>query len=388
MKSLSSARERAPKVFGILVAASLLSELLSCFAAFAQAEAPPSAPTSPAASTPQATAPRPSAQSLKAWREIMSRTPRPKKGCFKSSYPSTEWQEIPCTTAPRRPYPAARGPRPAIVGNGNDFSAQVVGRISSATGSFDSVTGVTIGGDPTFSLQLNTQFFNTSICDGAKDPSKCQGWQQFIYSSGSNVAFMQYWLIDFGNSCPSGWDSFESDCFKNSDAVIVPHVTIADIFDLSLTGSTAGGTDTVAMLFGTGLFTATGQDSVLNLEQSWQAAEFNIFGDCCLAQFNFNQGSRITIRIDVNDGTTNRPICARHGFTGETNNLTLVSPCCAFGGTSPAIMFTESNGPSAMFVCQVAANIAAVKYVLDQFEHRRRVGALAPIIEYVIRALP
>jgi len=61
--------------------------------------------------------------------------------------------------------------------------------ISSAVGSFDSVTPATVtetgpwGGSPNsanaFTIQINTQFFPTSVCAG--HPS-CQGWQQFIYS--------------------------------------------------------------------------------------------------------------------------------------------------------------------------------------------------------------
>jgi hypothetical protein len=83
--------------------------------------------------------------------------------------------------------------------------------------------GVTGGifSSPVFSLQLNPQPFSTSVSNGAKDPSVCQGWQQFLNSSESGipmfpdsafpqfdfgVAFMQYWLLGFGNPCPSGWD--------------------------------------------------------------------------------------------------------------------------------------------------------------------------------------
>src|SRR5258707_5448502 len=94
---------------------------------------------------PPTATPPPSAKTLHDWRKGMARVPAPKKGCFTSSYPSTEWQEVPCTTAPARPYPPARGGgRPDQIGNGHDVSAQVTtGHISEAIGSFDSVTGVT-----------------------------------------------------------------------------------------------------------------------------------------------------------------------------------------------------------------------------------------------------
>jgi hypothetical protein len=53
----------------------------------------------------------------------MAKIPLPKNGCFTSSFPSTEWQEVPCTTAPTTPYLPARGTRSANVGNGTDVSA-------------------------------------------------------------------------------------------------------------------------------------------------------------------------------------------------------------------------------------------------------------------------
>jgi hypothetical protein len=56
----------------------------------------PSPGPSPAVTQP------PSAKALDDWRRGMARVPLPKKGCFTSSYPGTQWQEVPCTTAPAR----------------------------------------------------------------------------------------------------------------------------------------------------------------------------------------------------------------------------------------------------------------------------------------------
>ena len=42
-------------------------------------------------------------QKFDAWRRSMERVPFPKKGCFKASYPGTEWREVTCTAAPTRP---------------------------------------------------------------------------------------------------------------------------------------------------------------------------------------------------------------------------------------------------------------------------------------------
>src|SRR6266568_2762496 len=56
--------------------------------------------------------------------------------------------------------------------------------IASATGSFDvvNVTSETNLGSPdTYSLQLNSEYFDTPACAGAANPANCKGWQQFIY---------------------------------------------------------------------------------------------------------------------------------------------------------------------------------------------------------------
>jgi hypothetical protein len=265
------------------------------------------------------------------------------------------------------------------VGNDVDWIARATSTVSAAVGSFDSVTGVTMeseldaNGVPiansanSFSLQLNTNFFTTSACscDGAADPSACQqwrqaslfricdGWQQFVFSN-SGVAFIQYWLLSFGPNCPTtgggatGWlqtPIAPNDCFANSMVVLVPAQTIANLAQVRLTGQVnSGGTDTVIMSTGGSDLNAAGHDSVLNLAQAWNAAEFNIFGDCCFHEATFNDGSTLVVRISVNDGSTTAPSCGAGGFTGETNNLNLVgTPAVVPQETLPAIVFTESN---------------------------------------------
>jgi hypothetical protein len=50
-------------------------------------------------------APRPARiENRKEWDEYMLKHPAPKKGCFKSAYPSTEWKEVPCGPAPTKRY--------------------------------------------------------------------------------------------------------------------------------------------------------------------------------------------------------------------------------------------------------------------------------------------
>jgi hypothetical protein len=380
MKSCRSARQRATldRVRGIMTVATLIG-LLSPFAVYGQAASPqptqpvPSLqPTQPVPSL-QPTQPVPSLQptqppSRETWRALMSRVPLPKMGCFKSSYPSFTWQEVPCTTPPPRPYPPARGPRPQTVGNGNNFVANTAGSISSATGSFDSITGMQTetdseSGDNVFSLQLNSNLFLTSSCSGAANPMECSGWQQFVFANSGPAwfpfpggAFIQYWLLNWrhslgafevGPACPTNWTSYENHCYRNSDrAVRVPHQAISALHDLSLTGQVTGGPhapDTVTLSTGSDLYVAAEYDSVLNLATSWKAAEFNVFGNCCLNSANFNDGSTIVVRTSVIDGTGNPPAGTNEGFTGETNNLTLDGTFSSVGGTSPAIVFSEGR---------------------------------------------
>src|SRR6185436_12246205 len=96
------------------------------------------------------------------WQKEMDKVPLPKKGCFTAEYPTLEWKEVACVTPPNYPYPPKRettsasvrggvyGPAtggpfggPQTVGNGLDYSAEVGGLMTSATGSFASVSGVT-----------------------------------------------------------------------------------------------------------------------------------------------------------------------------------------------------------------------------------------------------
>lgn len=320
-------------------------------------------PTSPA---PQANQP-PSAETLKNWRGGMAQTPPAKNGCFTSTYPSTQWQEVPCTTGPALPYPPARGPRPGVVGNGNDVSASVSGHISTAIGSFDSVTGVTsetgsgTGQTNDFSLQLNANFFTSSACSGAANPSQCLGWQQFVYSNyETNSAFMQYWLINYAAACPSGWFSYQSDCYTNSAAISVPQQIATNLANLSLIGQAiAGGKDAIIFSTGTTLYAVLNNDSMVSLSQGWQEAEWNIVGDCCGYQANFNSGSTIVVRTAVDSGTPSAPSCDGQGFTGETNNLSFANSPNAKRGTSPAVVFTESSSGSAPSACASATTDAS-----------------------------
>jgi len=297
-------------------------------------------------------------QQRETWRKSIVKKPRPKKGCFTATFPETEWREVACGTAPNRPYGPRNGVRPQVVGNGSDFSGQVTANTTTAEGSFDSVAGVTgenDGGNANvFSLQLNTNTFTTSACNASPVPASCRGWEQFIYSN-SGAAFIQYWMLNFGpggTACPAGWNSFsftgqtEVFCFTNSaHAAAVPVQTIASLGQMKLDGLVG---DSVSLTIGATVFSATGDDHFPDLTNGWRLSEFNVFGDFNGTQAAFNNGSTIVVRTAMDSGTPAvPPTCSQQGFTGETNNLTLVSaPTMAPDVVLPSIIFTESNAPN------------------------------------------
>ncbi len=154
------------------------------------------------------------------WQAEIGQVPALGSGCFHASFPALAWQAVRCSTAAAMPLAPAVTPShnaaSETVGNGHDYTAVVSGTISSATGTFTNVSskisekGESDGTGPKkpndFSLQLNTQFFSGSpACARASNPSNCLAWQQFVYTTDSNIVFMQYWLIDYYNRCPSGW---------------------------------------------------------------------------------------------------------------------------------------------------------------------------------------
>lgn len=346
VKSFSRAQKKTQRVLGVLAVVSILSGLAAC--------------------TQQVTTTEPD------WRTKMSNVPLPKKGCFKAAYPTVEWREVICITPPNQPYPPARGrPGAFAVGNGNDYAAEVTGLMNSATGSFPTVTGVTsetgnAGGVPpavanTYSLQLNTKPFTSSVCTGHP---LCKGWQQFIFSNAGS-AFIQYWLLQFNATCPAGWNTYpfpgttDIYCWENGpNAVAVATQAITNLASLSLTGNAnAGGTDSVIMTTAGGNLSAANQDSILGLASAWQGVEFILVGDCCNSQALFNANSTVVVKTTVHNGTTNAPSCVVEGFTGETNNLTLVGAPALATGASPAIETQQTNIAGTAASCAAAAGI-------------------------------
>jgi hypothetical protein len=300
------------------------------------------------------------------WRDVMSNMETPSTGCFRAEYPGVAWEQVPCRTLSPHPH-AHTVPRtlldggPATIGNGNDFVLAASGLITKTIGSFPTVTGVSeessvgipsfggggILGAGEYMLQINTNNTGkTSACSGGN--SDCTVWQQFIYATdyetkGSAAVFIQYWLLGYGASCPSGYTVSSGSCYKNSSYVSAPNVAITSLASLKLTGAVVpGGNDTITFTDGTVAYSVSAADGVLQIGTVWNESEFNVVGDADGSQAVMNQGTAITVNVAATYGSTSAPGCpSTVGTTGETNNLTL-GTCVASGGTMPSIQFTET----------------------------------------------
>jgi hypothetical protein len=309
---------------------------------------------------------------VRAWSRSLIRVPLPSAGCFKASYPAIGWSRVACAkAAPPPPIPPPSGNvTPAVIGDGRDLALSVSPQIiSTAIGSFPDVSGVkhvrTVGvrafgkgcvcGNDAYTLQLNSNTYLTNDC--GRNP-QCTGWEQFVYASPTNTSvktaevFIQDWRIRTTSTslkCPpkhSGWAANGGDCYYSSPGIEVPAIPISELDEMSLSGSAASSGDSAFLTVGT---TAYGmknvQGDLMDLDRNWTGAEFNIVGDCCGSRASFNAGSKITVSIEADDGSTAAPACLTNkGTTAETNSLSFVAaPSNAPEQQYPSILFTEAG---------------------------------------------
>ncbi len=308
----------------------------------------------------------------KGWQATIAHLSLPSAGCFTASYPSLEWHATRCKVAPHVLFePAmgtlsgpAKGSTPNAVGDDNDYSARVAGQITQATGSFADVSSnITEKGQyghsgpqyaNTFSLQLNTQFFATPTCSGASDPSSCRGWQQFVYDSHSNTVYMQYWLLNYGATCPSKWASPSSsspDCVRNSKALTLPGGTIAasELASVRLSGIAVStgvepGYDAAELSHGSQAIGISNSDSVLDLAGRWNTTEFGVFGDGGGGEANFGANTTLEAQTTLLSNSRSAPTCVLGGTTVETNNLDLTSTPAIGTVGLPTMASKQTNG--------------------------------------------
>ena len=203
-----SPRRRATTFLVISVATGVVLGLLSSIA--------------PAASATANTKPE-IARTQAAWTQSLLRLPRPKTGCYTSSFPRVEWKPVTCGVPPRHPAIPLHGhSKPFTVGNGgsNDFAGRPTPTIVAVEGTFPSPSpGLTESGPiansgpaiaDTYTLQVNTNNFTSAACAGSPNPN-CKGWEQFVYENNPSVhwVYVQYWLIMCNANCPAGgWTQF------------------------------------------------------------------------------------------------------------------------------------------------------------------------------------
>jgi hypothetical protein len=301
------------------------------------------------------------------WQAAIAQVPSPGSGCYNAAYPKLQWHAVKCVTARNWHF------APSTVGNGVDYSAQVSGTISQATGIFRSVssyvseqgqvnaTGSKIAN--AFSLQLNTEFFSGSpACSGSSDPADCVAWQQFVYAydgcgTGVNCIFMQYWLIDYNATCPTGWFTYSTDCYTNSNAAGVSTVTAKDLASINFYGKAVnGGKDSVSLSIGSGAATrVTGLDSVVDLAPNWNTTEWGVFGDAGGGEAYFGDDNTLSARTTLEGTSSAAPTCVEEGFTGETNNLTLASTPALSSKPLPMMASKQTDGSPGTASCAVTS---------------------------------
>jgi hypothetical protein len=308
------------------------------------------------------------------WRHTIAEAARPTRGCFRTAFPDTQWHPVPCDYSRRKlrlPNGGSGVRLETVGGTSGDMTAQVPGGITQALGSFDSVstTGASdsLAGAGKYSLQINTEFFDTSVCSGSGAGSVCKGWEQFVFDEDGSSS-MQYWLIDYGPpayTCPAphgascdgiyvytdGWCEFalygRTYCATNSPVHSTSAAAPTALATVKVQGKAAvgaGSTDSLVASVGGAAVTVDGGNFFPDLATKWHEAEFNVFGAGNSSKVNFDANSTLVVRVGVDSGVNVGPGCDFHSFTAETNNLSIIDTTFTpLHNGHPSLVFTESN---------------------------------------------
>lgn len=197
--------------------------------------------------------------------------------------------------------PADCTPTLSCVGDLVDYAAMTQsGDLTSVKGSFDSITSNATemgqNGQNIFSLQLNTNFFTTILCKGhSYGIYPCMAWVQFSYRSDPtfNSVYIQYWLENYGSSCPQGWNEAYPGCFINSPDPMTGEanskppkpLTVSELDHVTLTGEILSCGLKAILTFPatqgsqrTTVSTNCEPDMTQSLNGQWNQAEWGIFG--------------------------------------------------------------------------------------------------------------
>lgn len=319
---------------------------------------------------------------MDSWHSSLAQNRLPGAGCFKATYPSTQWQRIACAIPPHLLYPVPPSRRRALtpenVGDGHDYSVDTTPNlISTAVGAFPKVKGVKsvtsmgccgVQGLNSYTLQLNSYFFPTSACGNLQN---CEGWEQFVFENppGSSVAqlFIQDWLVatvGSFSSCPpgKGWENVGIGCVQNSPfSVPIPNVSVKELGKLIETGVASASGDSIYLAVGDTEYGMQNvqSDGITDLSAHWQGAEFNIIGNASDDIADFNAGSKITVSLQADTGKKKKPTCPPNtGTTGESNNLFFVdAPKRPAKLQYPSIEFTMSSSSTGKASCDAVRAI-------------------------------
>ncbi len=285
-------------------------------------------------------------------------------------------------------------PGTQTVGDGTDYIAQVAGSMSSATGTFPVFSCTSSPGcQPTetgsfghsgpggpqtpniFSLQLNTNFgITTSLCPTTS--TGCGGVLQFIYSAQDNSINVQPALAGFGSgTCPTGFGNQAGNCYETGlpAAPLPTTLTVADLSNVSFTGSVLAGADTV-VLTDAGTATAVADVSPLDAVGQWTQAEFGVLGDAGGSQALFSPDTTIVAQTSPDTGTDAAPTCVNGEITLETNNLNQVDTPTSLAGSSPAILSEQSNSLTTPGSCVTAPQPATTSTSVTSSPNPSTVG--------------
>jgi hypothetical protein len=168
---------------------------------------------------------------------------------------------------------------------------------------------------------------------------------------------MQYWLINYDATCPTGWATYSTDCYTNSNAVTVSTVTAKDLASINFYGSAVnGGNDDVSLTIGSGTATLVGgRDSKVDLAPNWNTTEWGVFGDGGGGEAYFGTDNRLQAQTALKGTSSAAPKCVKEGFTGETNNLKLASTPTLGSESSPTMASRQTDGTAGTASCAVKA---------------------------------
>ena len=330
-----------------------------------------------------------STDTASAWRSTITSTFVPSEGCFEVRAPDTVWKKVTCpSTTITNPIgvppslasvsslqPASESSSIMSVGGGT--TGTVVGVLYPTDNLYHVYTSFLLQGywsaslqgsafssgafNPgEFSLQMNTNTFSTNACNDSTNPD-CAGWQQFVYSSGLNAVYIEYWILHHGAPCPAGsggtdqWRLYGDNCWKNSSIVYPPVTPMftslgmwnTEYYNLDCIYLTYQENSDPATAATAGMCTPT----VLGLGKQWKFAEYNVFGVNDSATAVFNMGSGLVVGmtpISLGADQSVRPVMCEpgHSITAEWNNLSLVGDCCWDPNIDSFWFYESYYGPS------------------------------------------